>query len=617
MTIDQFRFDIPFGAQIQRDGSVRFRFWAPSEKSVALAIEGSDMPIPMTALSDGWFEVITRDAHAGSLYRYRLDDGFLVPDPASRFQPQDVHGPSEVIDPLAYRWQNANWRGRPWEETVLYETHIGAFSREANYDGVRQRLEYLAHLGITAIELMPLADFAGKRNWGYDGVLPFAPDSAYGTPEQLKQLIDDAHGHGLMIFLDVVYNHFGPSGNYLGRYAKSFFNEKHHTPWGASIGFDGAGKQAVRAFFISNALYWLEEYRFDGLRFDAVHAIVDDTKPHILDDIAHEVRERIGARREVHLVLENDANQARPLERTTEHKPRFYTAQWDDDFHHTAHVIATGETQGYYGDYRQDTIADLCRALTEGFVYQGEPSEHRDGAKRGEASTHLPPTAFVNFLQNHDQIGNRAMGERLGRLISEEAGRAMLALLILSPPIPLLFMGEEWGSKRPFLFFCDFDGELADAVREGRRHEFRHFPKFQDPAAREHIPDPNLETTFSNSRLDWRARFDARGRRRLELTRELIGLRQKWIVPLLSHMHQGGIRENRIGNAIWLRWEAADGRQLHIAANLSSRPSDELEWTLPGERLYASSAAVPIGSPLGVLPPWSVSVTLALPENRS
>ncbi len=420
-----------------------------------------------------------------------------------------------------------------------------------------------------------------------------------------------------MVFLDVVYNHFGPAGNYLHRYAKSFFNEKHHTPWGAAINFDGPDNKPVRDLFVANALYWIEEYRFDGLRFDAVHAIMDDSQPHVLDEIAQQIRERVGGRREVHLVLENDANQARYLERGANNRPRLYTAQWNDDFHHAAHVITTTENHGYYGDYRQSPGADLCRALTEGFVYQGEVSEHRGGAKRGDPSAHLPPSAFVNFLQNHDQIGNRALGERLDRLIGEDAGHALLAILLLSPHIPLLFMGEEWASKRPFLFFCDFDGDLADAVREGRRREFRHFPKFQDPAARDHIPDPNAKSTFTASQLDWRVRFGTRGRKRLELIRDLIGVRQHRIVPLMAAMTKGGTCEASDNRAFKLRWQTSDGERLHLAANLSPRPSGPLDWRLDGERLHVSPDSFPTTNPLGILPPWSVCVTLETERGKS
>ena len=345
---------------------------------------------------------------------------------------------------------------------MIYQLHVGTFSEEGTFDGVRRRLGYLADLGVTAIQLMPIADFSGTRNWGYDGVLPFAPDRAYGSPEALKLLIDEAHGHGLQVFLDVVYNHFGPDGNYLHSYAPDMFRHDVPTPWGDAIDYR---KRVVRDFVVNNVLLWLEEYRVDGLRFDAVQAIVDDTEPHLLEEIAHSVRHRFGRHRYVHLVLENEENQASLLERE-DGTPTLYNAQWNDDFHHAAHVALTGEDEAYYKDYADAPVERLGKALAEGFVYQGENMPYR-GSERGEPSAHLPPTAFVNFLQNHDQIGNRAFGDRLSDLAPAGAVEAMTCLLLLSPSIPMLFMGEEWGTKRPFRFFTDFHDELADAVREG------------------------------------------------------------------------------------------------------------------------------------------------------
>ena len=417
-----------------------------------------------------------------------------MPDPASRQQAEDVHGPSVVVDPRSYPWRTGNWRGRPWHEAVLYELHVGAFSASGDFDGVLHKLDWLERLGVTAIELMPIADFAGRRNWGYDGVLPFAPDRAYGASDSLKALIDAAHERGLMMFLDVVYNHFGPEGNYLGRYAPQFFTDRHQTPWGSAIDYT---RPVVRDFFIHNALYWLEEFRFDGLRLDAVHAIADDSSTHILTELAHRVRGACGPDRHVHLVLENDANQVKLLGRP------HYDAQWNDDFHHASHVVLTREAEGYYVDYQRDPLQALGRALAEGFVFQGETSLHRDGAARGEPTRDLPLDAFVAFLQNHDQVGNRAFGERLAQLVRPELLKAAASILLLSPQVPLLFMGEEWASAKPFQFFCDFGGELAQAVRDGRRREFAKFPAFADPGVRDRIPDPNDVATFERSKLDW------------------------------------------------------------------------------------------------------------------
>jgi len=473
---------MPFGAEVQAGGGVRFRLWAPGAKTVDLGVAGKFISMKG---KDGWYEHTDAQAGPGTRYRYRIDGELLVPDPASRFQPEDVDGPSEVVDPHAYKWSDHAWHGRPWREAVVYELHVGTFTPEGTYAGAAKKLKALVELGITAIELMPLADFAGKRNWGYDGVLPYAPDSAYGRPEELKALIDAAHGLGLMVLLDVVYNHFGPKGNYLPRYAPQFFTEKHHTPWGAAIDFSN---ESVRKFFIHNVLYWLQEYRFDGLRFDAVHAIIDESPRHILDEIC------ASAPPGKHLVLENDANQARFI------GPGRYSAQWNDDSHHGYHVLATGETDGYYVAYADAPAKHLARCLAEGFAYQGEESPFSK-EKRGEPSAHLPPSCFVDFLQNHDQIGNRAMGERLSVLSDERILKALSAIQLLAPSPPLLFMGEEWGCRQPFLFFCDFEGELGEAVRNGRREEFKRFVSFNKS-----IPDPLAEDTFRQCVLDWTKR---------------------------------------------------------------------------------------------------------------
>jgi maltooligosyltrehalose trehalohydrolase len=534
-----------FGAEITPEG-VRFRLWAPAARTVELVLNGK--AVPMEGTVEGWFERSEPSAKAGTLYRFRIDGELLVPDPASRFQPRDVDGPSEVIDP-AFAWHD--WKGRPWEEAVIYELHVGSFTPEGTYKGVENNIPYLKDLGITAIELMPLADFAGRRNWGYDGVLPYAPDSAYGRPEDLKALVDAAHRAGLMVFLDVVYNHFGPKGNYLQRYAPQFFTERHETPWGAAIDFS---RREVREFFIQNARYWLEEYRFDGLRFDAVHAIVDDSPRHILD----EVRDAVPAGK--HLVLENDANQARYLKR--------YTAQWNDDAHHACHVLATGEAQSYYASYVDAPARHLARCLAEGFAYQGEVSPF-SGRPRGEPSAHLPPTAFVDFLQNHDQIGNRAFGERLLELSDERKLRCLVPILLLAPSPPLLFMGEEWGCRQPFLFFCDFPGELGQAVREGRRREFPHITE---------MPDPTAEDSFRQCVLRWE---DA-DEEWLALYRELLGIRRETIVPLRAKNGRYRMLGER---AFTVNWDS-----LRLMANLGDAsltvelPRGTLLWSngMPG-----------------------------------
>jgi maltooligosyltrehalose trehalohydrolase len=498
---------------------------------------------------DGWFS-LEATAGAGAHYRFRLDD-IAVPDPASRAQAGGIHGWSVVVDPGAYEWRAPDWRGRPWEEAVIQEVHPGVLG---GFAGVMQRLPELADLGITAIELMPIGAFGGTRNWGYDGVLPFAPAESYGSPDALKALIDRAHELGLMIFLDVVYNHFGPDGNYLGAYASAFFDPKVHTPWGGAV---AVGREPVHSFFLENALMWLEEYRFDGLRFDAVHAIGDAV---FLDSLSGEIRARLGDRA-VHLVLENEDNDADRL------APGLHDAQWNDDFHNVLHVLLTGETSSYYGDFADRPADRLARCLSEGFIYQGEGSPNHEGRPRGKPSAHLAPTSFVSFLQNHDQVGNRAMGERLTRLTSPAKLRAATFLLLLSPQIPLLFMGDEVGSEAPFLFFTDFHDELAQAVRDGRRKEFAKFAAFADPAARERIPDPNADETFRRSfpepgpQVDgWRAFY-----------RDLIRLRREEIVPRLRNARAQGAEA--IGDAaVSARWRLGDGAILTIAINLGDRP---------------------------------------------
>src|SRR6185437_10073721 len=457
---------MPFGAQFLDDGRVRFRLWAPKAKRVDLCLEQGRNSSSLIKHDGGWFEFIASAVPAGTRYMFQIDDGQAVPDPASRFQPEDVHGPSEVVDPSAFEWQDDDWAGMDWNEAVIYELHVGTFTPEGTFGGVESKLDYLRDLGVTAIELMPLSDFPGKRNWGYDGVLSYAPDSSYGSPEDLKRLVQAAHSKRLMIFLDVVYNHFGPDGNYLRLYAPEFFTDRHCTPWGEGINFDGPQSRVVRDYFIHNALYWLEEYHFDGLRFDAVHAIADDSKPDILTELAEAVRTRFEGKRKVHLILENEANAAKYLERNRNLRPKLYDAQWDDDIHHALHVLLTGEADGYYSDYAKNPITQLGRCLAEGFAFQNEPSQYRNGARRGEPSKHLPPGAFVSFLQNHDQIGNRAFGDRIAESAPAAKIKAAMEILLLAPQPPLLFMGEEFGARTPFLYFCDFHGDLAAAVTE-------------------------------------------------------------------------------------------------------------------------------------------------------
>lgn len=590
------RHFMPFGATIE-PGGVRFRLWAPDVKTVDLCLDGpmGERVHPMTGGADGWFETLCEEAHAGSRYLYRLPSGQKVPDPASRFQPDDVHGASEVIDPCAFEWTDTTWTGRPWDEAVIYELHAGTFTRQGGFDGVLAKLDHIAHLGVSAVELMPLAEFPGSRNWGYDGVMPFAPDGAYGRPEDLKRLINAAHERKLMVLLDVVYNHFGPDGNYLGHYAHEFFTHRHRTPWGDAINFDGPNSRVVRDFFIHNALYWLDEYHFDGLRLDAVHAIIDETEPHFLAELASTVRREIDDR-QVHLILENDRNQPELLERDGEGRPKLFTAQWNDDFHHTCHVLATGEDGGYYQDYADAPMRWLTRVLESGFAYQGEASAHRGGEPRGGVSGHLPPGAFISFLQNHDQIGNRAMGERLHQVAPREAVKALTAIMLLLPFPPMLFMGEEWASEQPFLYFCDFHDELARAVREGRRREFAGFAEFRDPRSRERIPDPNAVSSHDVSVLNWDEPAAEPYRGWLDFVHDLLYLRRRVLVPHLSTIGKPEVTVKG-RSALRARWPLADGTALELHANLGDRPADAV-GPAPGRLLFGTH-----GAP-AALPAW-------------
>ncbi|HXV31963.1 MAG TPA: malto-oligosyltrehalose trehalohydrolase [Sinorhizobium sp.] len=590
---------------VRPDETVRFRLWAPGQSRVSVAL--GESALPMQAAGGGWFELTTDAAGAGTAYAFQIGDGMRVADPASRCQREDVHGPSVVVDPQAYAWRNADWRGRPWSETVLYELHVGAFSREGDFDGVQRRLDWLEKLGVTAIELMPIADFPGRRGWGYDGVLQFAPERAYGAPDDLKALIDAAHERGLMMFLDVVYNHFGPDGNYLGLYAPEFFTDRRHTPWGAAIDF---AQPVVRSFFIHNALYWLNEYRFDGLRFDAVHAIRDDSTIHILTELAQRVRDGRDPDRHVHLVLENDANEARFL-RGDRNRP--FDAQWNDDFHHVSHVVLTRESQGYYSDYQDRPVHLLGRAMTQGFVYQGQASAHRNGAARGEPTTGLPLTAFVGFLQNHDQVGNRAFGERLSRLVTVEPLRALTSVLLLAPHVPLLFMGEEWAAEAPFFYFCDFHDELAAAVRDGRRREFAKFPAFSDPQTRARIPDPNAEATFEMSKLDWADAETPQKVQWLEYCRTLLDLRRREVVPRLRGVPVGSAAyEAGESGTLRVIWRLADSTRLSLIANLNATTSAELVDAPKGRLLHCTHAGHALAEGQSV-PPWFVAWFVAEP----
>jgi len=601
---------MPFGAEPDAGGGTRFRLWAPDAGAVEVVLSGSDGPertVPLTPVEDGWYECNVPTAVPGDRYRFRIDGKQEVPDPASRFQPEGVHGPSRVESPTDFAWTDGNWAGRPFEETVLYEVHVGTFSGEGTFAGVRSRLDHLAGLGVNALELMPIAAFPGKRNWGYDGVLPYSPAAAYGAPEDLKRLVQEAHARGISVFLDVVYNHFGPEGNYLHLYASSFFDETHQTPWGAGLNFNGPRSETVREYFIHNALYWLEEFHLDGLRLDAVHAIPDPERAGFLHQLARRVAEGPGARRPVHLVLENNRNQASLLRPPGDGPGTSADAQWNDDFHHAAHVLLTGERGGYYIDFADDPARCLRRCLREGFAWQGEPSRFHDDRPRGEPSGLLPPSRFVNFLQNHDQIGNRAFGERLVSLAPESRLRFSEAVLLLAPFPPLLFMGEEWGARSPFLFFCDFGPDLAPQVAEGRRREFARFEAFSDPATRERIPDPNDPATFQRSVLDWSEADRSPHRDTLDRHRRLLDLRKRELLPRLIGAPGGSAEEMDLdGGAFRVTWRLGDGSRLTLLANPDESPVSDVP-PVAGRCLLAEPSGADSRIRIGRLPPWSAA----------
>lgn len=635
---------MPFGPLWLADGRVQYRLWAPGAARVDLVCNGATAPMAApgpqhevqrqdqdadsaaSTPDTGWFVSAPMSHAPGMRYAFRIDGQLTVPDPASRHNPDGVHAASALTAPGTFNWPEPGWRGRPWHEAVVYELHIGCFTPEGSFAAAIARLDDLVALGITAIELLPVASFGGQRGWGYDGVLLYAPHAAYGTPDDFKRLVAAAHARGLMVLLDVVYNHFGPDGNYLNAYAPAFFKPELHTPWGAAINFDSPGSATVRRFFIDNALYWLEEFQLDGLRIDAVHAMHDQSVPHFIDALASAVQQGPGRARPVHLVLENDHNDATRLVRNGAGRPMLATAQWNDDLHHAAHVLLTGETDGYYADYAVKPAALLGRALAEGFVYQGQHSEYR-GQAHGTPSTSLPPLAFVNALQNHDQIGNRALGERLAALVSapEAAGersaalRALVACQLLSPAVPMLFMGEEYAASTPFLYFCDFEGDLARAVTEGRRNEFSRFARFADPNQRSRIPDPNALATFQASQLDWAERDLAPHAHWLAFYRRLLGIRQRQLAPWLAQAGSGSWQLDGPG-LLTLRWPLGNAT-LHLRANLHSSPAPAAP-ALPGQLLYSSvepaaepgqagqaADSTPHRAP-AALSAWAVQVTL-------
>ena len=535
----------------------------------------------------------TAQARPGSLYRYQLDGDLRVPDPASRYQPEDVHGVSEVIDPSAFRWRDEDWQGRPWEETVLYELHVGTFTPEGTFAAARARLDYLVDLGVTAVELMPVADFPGSRNWGYDGAYLYAVQNSYGGPQGLKTLVNACHLKGMAVILDVVYNHLGPEGNYLMDFGP-YFTDKYRTPWGTAFNLDDAYSNEVREFFIQNALHWFRDYHLDALRIDAVHGLTDFSATPMLQELAERVDDfssRTGNR--CSLIAESDLNDARVI-RQRELGGYGIHAQWCDDFHHALHTLLTGEDRGYYRDFGR--TEHLVKSLREGFVYTGEYSVFRR-RNHGNSSKDRPAKQFVVFSQNHDHVGNRMLGERLSRQVSFEALKLAAGTVLFSPYIPLIFMGEEYGEDAPFLYFVSHsDRKLIEAVRKGRAEEFSSFGWKEDP------PDPQSEMTFTRSKVNWEKRTEGSHAVLTGFYAHLIRLRKE--LPALSRLDKNtvdvwGMEPEKL--VIMRRWSEAD--QVCVLFNFNA-VDGEVEFPGPDGvwRLLLDSADTVWNGPGTALP---------------
>ena len=492
----------PFFGAFPDEAGVHFRVMAGSPG------EGAPRPVQLvvhTGAAAGTYEVppeapgvasiTVPRAAAGDRYRYRIAGGDLRPDPASRYQPEGVHGPSEVIDPSAYRWSRDTWTVPSREQLVVYELHVGTFTAEGTFDGARRRLPELRALGVTAIELMPVADFAGSRNWGYDGVALFAPSRAYGRPDDLRRFVDEAHGHGLAVLVDAVYNHLGPEGAYLPEFHPCYITNRHSTPWGGAVNLDGCGSETVRRFIIDNALHWIREYRVDGLRLDATHALIDEGRVHLICELAARVRAAVP--RPVIIHAEDHRNLASMVAPSADGGWDL-DGVWADDYHHIVRRAVAGDSHGYYEDFAGDAT-ELAATIRQGWLYTGQPSRHMKGP-RGTDPSRVPMAASVVCLQNHDQVGNRAVGDRLHHTVDLAAWRAASVVLLTCPMTPLLFMGQEWAASSPFLYFTDLEPDLGRAVTEGRRREFKDFPSF---AGAGEVPDPQAESTFAQSKLIW------------------------------------------------------------------------------------------------------------------
>lgn len=575
-----------FGPRLRAEGGVLFRLFAPAVDSVQMALdEHASSPrelLAMRSCGDGWYELAVEDAGEGTRYRFVLPGGRRVPDPASRFAPVGVHGPSEVVDLATFAWSDTAWSGRPWDEAVVYELHVGAFTAEGTFRAAIGRLDHLRKLGVTAVELMCVCAFAGQRSWGYDGVQIYAPNSTYGRPEDLMAFVDAAHARGIMVILDVVYNHFGPEGNYIPSYFPEIFSAAHKTAWGPSLNFDGEHSREVREFIVQNAIYWVNEFHIDGLRLDASHALIDTSPQHILNEIAERVHAAAGARH-VHLILENEQTIGRLLKPDASGRAP-YAAQWNHAIDHALGLAMAGECNAQ-DDARRHETQELARALAEGF-FAGDVS------CSPEDNVVVPLTAFVSFIQTHDLIGNRVFGERIDALATPEAVRAIAAIYLLLPQIPMLFMGEEWSASTPFPFFSDYGGELAEAVRRGRVEQMVRTSQ-ADAESLSRMPDPQAESTFLAAKLRWSELDEPYASAQLAWHRRILGVRRERVLPLLEELgDRCGSYDVHGPGRFGCEWELRDGGRLRLAANLCAAAWDGFAPVAEGEVIWLEGSRV-------------------------
>jgi malto-oligosyltrehalose trehalohydrolase len=584
---------MPFGPELQAQSGVSFRIFAPGVDKMRLKLDDSSASLLMNSTTEGWHTLIVPDAGAGTRYRFVLPDGMQVPDPASRYQPEDVYGPSEVIDPGAYFWSDGEWLGRNWAEVVLYEMHVGTFTPNGKYRSAIERLEHLQELGITAIELMAIGDFPGSRNWGYDGVLWCAPDSSYGRPEDLKLLVDAAHARGIMVIFDVVYNHLGYVANFIPKYWPQFNSPLHDTPWGKPPNFDAQGSEQVREFIIHNALYWIEEFHADGLRLDASHDVKDLSPRHILDELAERVHTLAGERK-VHLILEDEHNASSRMMRGSNGRPTLYSAQWNHQMAHLRELPADEPCSLRATPDRNTEI--VSRMLAVGFGGTTEAANEVD-----EIDCHAPPTAYISFLQTHDLVGNDLLGQRIYAKAPVHAIRALSAIYLLVPQVPMLFMGDEWAASTPFPFFCDYQGETGRKTRE-ERLKFLQKNLQLDESELRRVPDPLAEQTFRDAHLNWSELSQTEHAEWLNWYREILKVRREQIVPMLKNVNERcGTYEVRNRRVLVAKWNLDNDNRLMLHANLCES-STELFDTHPGRILWLEGTE----KVQGQFGPWTV-----------